>query len=201
MYISRILLILLCSVSLLFCTNVQLSELLKKADQNNPEIKAAQAVVNRYNESVRLENINWIPDIRIGGGIDSSDNRNTYSNWSIGITQLFGQGCRVQMAKEMYSEAQANLEKTRRQVFDQVRAAYEEYSYTGKLAEIYQRSFKSGLEKLAIAKRFFASGNLKPQELMNAQDYVSGYEIKIEETKARLSQIESKLTLLTGVTF
>lgn len=192
--------IVLCSLVFAASKSYYLPDLLKAADANNQDIKAEEALLKRYSEEINLANLGWIPDISLGRGIyDNTDIvRDGYTSISLGLSRLFGQGARVQIAKENYESQKQQVARVRARVHLEISNAYQNYVMHQKRLEILQRTHQSSLNTLTIVRENFANGNLTPDRVMVSQEIVSNLELKMEEEQEALAKLGFLLMTLTG---
>ena len=193
--------VILCGLVFAAGKNYYLPDLLKAADKNNPDIKAEESLLRRYDEEIKLSNMGWVPDMSIGKSLylddlDRASSDSTY--FSVNISRLFGQGMRVQIAKENYAVQKQQVERVRARVYTEINNAYRNYITHQKRLEILKRTHQSSLNTLTIVRENFANGNLTPDRVMVSQEIVSNLELKMEEEQEALAKIEFLLLTLTG---
>jgi len=178
-----------------------LPDLIKKADQNNPSIKKVESELREYIAAKGVAWWDWVPGITVGGYLDVEEgliHDRDYIGYTIGFSRIFSQPAKYKRAEEKAESARHNLEITRRSIHHEVAIAYEEYVLHKKSLEIAKRAHAAAVDKWAMVKKFFASGNLTPDRVLFAQEIVSRFELTIEKEEAALREIKSRISQLVG---
>ncbi|MBU0579697.1 MAG: TolC family protein [Candidatus Margulisbacteria bacterium] len=180
---------------------LDLSILLKKAEQNNPEIKALEAEIKKQEENVKYTEGDWIPDIRIGGNVYHDDEvaaQHNTTSFSLGITKWFSQGNRIQMAKESLEIAKARLDLLKLQLENEISSVYEDYVLSLKKLEIQKRNYDASLATFNTMKKMLGTGDISPDRMISAQNSLAQYEQSIEIERANKRKTMRKLKELVG---
>jgi outer membrane protein TolC len=164
----------------------------QRALGNNPEVKAAEAAVEKARNALRAAQAEWIPDIALFA--THAQQRGVpflpSSNAAVGARlswEIFDGGKRRAQSGErraQLAQAEENLHRVRTRVQMEVEKARRKVQRFEDLLRVAERALEARREALRIASDAVETGVAPPLELAQAQAAAAEAEAMVEEARA-----------------